>query len=318
MNNLALLDTLPSHLSKWGTGVLPASDRTSSVRHGDGLSVLDLGNCSLPFEAIQATFLSQKWSHLRSLTLHSNPLVLTHPDFATLLQESSTLPNLQIIDSKRIVQRKRQGEIQESKIERRRREKKEKKRMTGANAKETSGAMRVWGGAKDERDTIASTRGEATSKIVDPIGEAPNDSAKAGKRKRLSKPTTESAQSDERPRVLDKDTEAIPKARKRVKRNKESLADQSEQPAQPTTATIPSHSIHIPEPPKTSKRREAPSTDNGGKGVQQDRSDPKAPDGTKGKARKGPGGKVETVAQSAGGVDLKNVFAKPSIDLGGW
>jgi hypothetical protein len=321
MNNLALLDALPPHLSKWGTGVLPTTDRISTVRHGDGLQVLDLGNCSLPFAAIQATFLSQKWSHLRSLTLHSNPLVLTHPDFATQLQESDTLPNLQIIDSKRIVQRKRQGEIQESKIERRRREKKEKRRMTGANAKESSGSMRVWGGAKEEGEAVqtSSKRPDSTPSAAASPSDVASGPVKSGKRKRPSKSTADPSPSDERVKapVPKMTNEVARETPKRVKRSKDSLPDKQEQIAKPAVATTPSQSTAIMAPSKA-KRSERSQADHDKKPVQTDSFDHKVPDDPKGKSRKGQGGKVETVAQSAGGVDLKNVFAKPSLDVGGW
>lgn len=154
MNNLLHLTSLPAHLPHWGTGDMSLAGRSaagpSNLQLGDGLEVLDLGNCSLSFEAISPIFglstgtTKVEWQYLRSLSLHSNPLAITHPDYNGLLQSSPALPNLQIIDAKRVVERKRKGEVQESKVDRRRREKKEEKmKPSGTNV--TSGKMRTWG-----------------------------------------------------------------------------------------------------------------------------------------------------------------------------
>lgn len=172
MNNLPLLTSLPSHISAWGTGDLSLTRKprandadsdsdqpgeSSTVRRGEGLEVLDLGNCSLPYGAIEGVFLkpkSAKWAHLRSLTLHSNPLGTTHPNYSELLQASALLPNLQIVDAKRVVERKRKGEVSESKKERMARERRENKmKPSGANVGGT-GAMRKWGGEADEREEV--------------------------------------------------------------------------------------------------------------------------------------------------------------------
>ncbi|MDN8996924.1 hypothetical protein Q0P57_13720, partial [Staphylococcus aureus] len=92
---------------------------------------LDLGNCSLPFTAVSKIFglagksKTPQWGNLRSLTLRANPLALEKEDYAELLQASADLPKLQIIDSRRVVERKRKGETPETKAERRARERKE-------------------------------------------------------------------------------------------------------------------------------------------------------------------------------------------------
>ncbi|ORY29688.1 hypothetical protein BCR39DRAFT_531650 [Naematelia encephala] len=173
MNNLPQLTSLPSHIVSWGTGDMSlannksgnstevgSSSSLSSRKVGDGLEVLDLGNCSLTFDAASKIFgLAPKlhtknknkdaWSHLRSLSLHSNPLATTHPDYTDLLQASSDLPNLQIIDTKRVRERKRKGQVQESKEERKAREKRQRKMQpTGANA--GGGKMRSWGAEAGE------------------------------------------------------------------------------------------------------------------------------------------------------------------------
>ncbi|KAK8850422.1 hypothetical protein IAR55_004340 [Kwoniella newhampshirensis] len=158
MNNLPQLTSLPPHVTTWGTGNLSqvgkGGEDGGSNRLGDGLEVLDLGNCSLPYTAISTVFglstsLSKKqtsslWSHLRSLSLHSNPLAITHPNYSELLQGS--LPKLQIIDAKRVVERKKKGQVSESKYDKKQRERKEgKMKPSGANVR--SGAiMRQWGG----------------------------------------------------------------------------------------------------------------------------------------------------------------------------
>ena len=313
MNNLALVDVIPSHMAKWGTGRLPANEHTSASRQGDGLEVLDLGNCSLPFSAVQAAFLSKTWSHLRSLSLHSNPLAISHPDYATLLQDSETLPKLQIIDSKRIVQRKRKGEVQESKIERRRREKKEKKRMTGANARETTGTVRVWGGSgeqsssKSAADGIKLDQATGTANTSDAaIDDVAQKSDKKRKRK-VDATITAAPKSDARAPIASLEVYATPpteKKRKRVKSAKKEVGNVQHN-VNDTLSTTRDET-------KSSKSI-IPSASN-------------LPDpSTQRPKRKVDDGKVETVAKSAGGVDLTKVFGKPpkkdddgGLGVGGW
>jgi hypothetical protein len=317
MNNLALVDVIPSHMAKWGTGRLPANEHTSASRQGDGLEVLDLGNCSLPYSAVQDAFLAKTWSHLRSLSLHSNPLAISHPDYATTLQDSETLPKLQIIDSKRIVQRKRKGEVQESKIERRRREKKEKKRMTGANARETTGPVRVWGDGGGRSNAVDTTTAENP---VDITSGSAGTSAAAGdvqlksdkKRKRNADTATPAPlASDARPPIVRPDAETTApteKKRKRVKSAKKEVA--------PTRQDLGNT---VPTTQDTDGRQEKPTKPD--ISTPSSSADPSA----KRPLRKADGGKVETVAKSAGGVDLSKVFGKPQKDddngglgVGGW
>lgn len=313
MNNLALVDVVPSHMAKWGTGRLPANEHTSASRQGDGLEVLDLGNCSLPFSAVEAAFLSKNWSHLRSLSLHSNPLAISHPDYATLLQDSETLPKLQIIDSKRIVQRKRKGEIQESKIERRRREKKEKKRMTGANARETTGTVRVWGGSGEQPTSKSAADG---IKLDQAAGTANTSDAATDdvvlksdqKRKRKVDATTLAAPNpDATAPIASLEVDATPpteKKRKRVKSAKKEVGN-AQHNVNDTLSTTRDET-------KSSKSI-IPSASN-------------LPDpSTQRPKRKVDDGKVELVAKSAGGVDLTKVFGKPpkkdddgGLGVGGW
>ncbi|WVW80975.1 hypothetical protein I302_102966 [Kwoniella bestiolae CBS 10118] len=152
MNNLPLLTDLPPHIVTWGKGPLSLVGKKEN-EYGDGLEVLDLGNCSLSFESVKIIFgLSSypgkkgvRWDHLRSLSLHSNPLTSTTPNYVELLQNSEGLPNLQIIDAKRIIERKRKGEISERKIKHR--EKGAKPKPSGSNMTENK-EMRKWGGAE--------------------------------------------------------------------------------------------------------------------------------------------------------------------------
>jgi hypothetical protein len=309
MNNLALVDVIPPHMVKWGTGRLPANEHTSASRQGDGLEVLDLGNCSLPFSAVQAAFLSKTWSHLRSLSLHSNPLAISHPDYATLLQDSETLPKLQIIDSKRIVQRKRKGEVQESKIERRRREKKEKKRMTGANARETTGTVRVWGGTGDQSSSKSAADGNKLDQSTDIANAsvATDDvKQKSDKKKKRKLDTIIPSISDARASIvpLDADiTAPTEKKRKRVKSAKKEVSSVSQSIDDLPTTRDDTKSTK----PITSTTSKVP--------------DPS----TQRPKRKADDAKVETVAKSAGGVDLGKVFGKPpkkdddgGLGVGGW
>lgn len=202
MNNLPLLTSLPSHIRSWGTGDLSSvkihstggeasSTHNSNQRFGEGLEVLDIGNCSLPYEAISLFLPAQNakskskaktktsesqsgssstWSNLRSLSLHSNPLCISHPTYSEDLQASDLLPKLQIIDAKRIVERKRKGEVSESREERLRRERRENKmKPSGANV--GGGKMRSWGAEKD---------GEANVKSAGEALEADAETARTG------------------------------------------------------------------------------------------------------------------------------------------
>ncbi|AAW41124.1 hypothetical protein CNA05900 [Cryptococcus deneoformans JEC21] len=167
MNNLPNLTILPSHISSWGKGDMSVvgKGQGGSPQYGDGLQVLDLGNCSLAYHAIASLFgltASKRkplWPHLRSLSLHSNPIATTHPQYSELLQASPDLPNLQIIDAHRVVERKRKGERSESKADRRARERKEgQMKPSGANV--GSGKMRKWGQvtkAEEDGDTKQAT-----------------------------------------------------------------------------------------------------------------------------------------------------------------
>lgn len=317
---MALLEQLPRHIATWGTGILPISDHTSTARTGDGLEVLDLGNCSLPFSVIKTYFLGQDWPQLRSVTLHNNPLAVTNPDYAELLRDSDRLPKLQIIDAKRVVERKRKGEVQESKMDRRRREKKEKRRMTGANAGGVVENMRIWGGRDLARETGDSTATLPVDATALDQGFASNVAdIERKKRKRPTRdqvpPTAAADLALSEARSLSSDVVERIEHKKRKRSSKPQQESQKipttesgdrrattkqEHPgpelvASAPTATIPSQSSSLP---KEAKRKSIKRTE---------------------------GGKVETIRSSAGGVDLKKVFVKPtatndtgSLGLGGW
>lgn len=331
LNNLALLEQLPRHLATWGTGTLPASEHTSTTRSGDGLEVLDLGNCSLPFSVIKTVFLAQDWPQLRSVSLHSNPLAVTNPDYAEILRDSDRLPKLQIIDAKRVVERKRKGEVQESKIDRRRREKKEKRRITGANTRGDNENMRVWG-SKD-KDAVKQSDGvvppAVTPKTKDgkvaAVSESSEDQPKKRKRsireaepdiqakKEVSSVVVPVAAGD-----IESESAGANKKRKRSKTSKG--AETKDAPAVPKHATksatdkskaIATATATVPVPAATSVPPQiAPLA--------------KANE-TKRKPKRSEGGKVETVKSSAGGVNLNEVFTKPKaqddaggLGVGGW
>lgn len=166
-NNLARLATLPAHLPQWGTGDLALAGKTgastSATKLGDGLEVLDLGNCSLSYAAVSGVFglaatahatkKAAKWPHLRSLTLRANPLAVEQPAYAEQLQASTDVPKLQIIDARRVVERARAGEVQESKKDRKARERVAKKaRPTGANEHAGAKVMRTWGAGDEAKE----------------------------------------------------------------------------------------------------------------------------------------------------------------------
>ncbi|WVQ70746.1 hypothetical protein IAR50_000268 [Cryptococcus sp. DSM 104548] len=156
MNNLPSLTSLPAHISSWGKGDMSLVGKGGDEKQfGDGLLVLDLGNCSLDYQSVAPLFgltpskRKPLWPHLRSLSLHSNPLSTSHPTYSELLQASPDLPNLQIVDAHRVKERKRKGEVQESKWEKKGRERRVgRERPTGAN--EAGGKMRKWGAEADQ------------------------------------------------------------------------------------------------------------------------------------------------------------------------
>ncbi|WWC98695.1 hypothetical protein V866_005588 [Kwoniella sp. B9012] len=182
MNNLPLLTQLPPHIVNWGKGNLDKVGKGKNEdKFGDGLEVLDLGNCSLSFDSIKTIFNlgsssssnssgtkgKNRWNHLRSLSLHSNPLTTTHPNYVEMLQNhSGVLPNLQIIDAKRVIERKRKGEISEKKLKH---NKEKKAKPSGSNVTIMSGEMRKWGSGKQDngesKDAIEG-EGEGEDEIV--------------------------------------------------------------------------------------------------------------------------------------------------------
>lgn len=174
-NNLPRLTSLPPHLPTWGTGSLSQVGKKDVA--GDGLEVLDLGNCSLPLSAIQKVFLGKsaiggaKFPHLRSLTLSANPLCLEAENYATQLQDSPQLPKIQIIDTKRLVERKRAGMQPETKRERKQRERAEGKRKpTGANVDSSARKMRTWGAGAEEGEKAAEERSKKERKAAEAEG----------------------------------------------------------------------------------------------------------------------------------------------------
>lgn len=318
LNNLALLDKLPSHISTWGTGTLPASERSTARRDGDGLEVLDLGNCSLPYSTIEAIFLRKTWPHLRSLSLHSNPLAVSHPDYADLLQDSDTLPNLQIIDAKRVVERKRKGEVQETRLERRRRLKKEGRQSTGSNARIMTDKARMWGGKAvtnegkaDNGESSAAPAADASDRVV---SESRRADALGRKRKRQRAETT------------DLDATATPRAIERSEDNRPAPTGLSDFPSENSkrrrrtknhSSTEQSTLIESPAPVKSSGMPAATSSIDIGSA--------KAGSLPHGKRPRAVAAKVETIVDSSGGVNLKDVLGKPKLDegsgslgVGGW
>lgn len=320
LNNLPLLDSLPVHISTWGKGELPLSERTSAARHGDGLEVLDLGNCSLPFSTVEALFLGRDWPHLRSLSLHSNPLALSHPDYSATLRDSNRLPNLQIIDAKRVVERKRKGEVQETRLEKRRREKMEKRRMTGANAKIVTDKSRVWGGEKLADDSgalephsstsIPSATAETSGELDDREGTSTDRKKRKRSGKKIEKDASLVASTPDpaQAAALPADDGGLRKKRKRVKGGNDALKPDT--PA--VRPAAPASKPKRPDAGESSTVAKAPHA--------------QAAVVTKAKpSRKAEGGKVEVVAKSAGGVNLKEAFARPKdqeqgggLGLGGW
>ena len=160
MNNLPLLTSIPVHMRTWGTGPMSQVKETDE-RNGAGLEVLDLGSCSLSSSVLEE-FTKKDWSNLRSITLHHNPLALKNPEFATKLQESTkTLPKLQIIDTKRVVERRRKGEPGMTKKDKKKRDKKSGPSGTNNILQRKN---REWGAPNGEESGEASSDAEVAPK----------------------------------------------------------------------------------------------------------------------------------------------------------
>jgi hypothetical protein len=334
MNNLPYLSSLPPHLATWGTGdlslVKPSEDSSSIIKRGDGLEVLDLGNCSLKDTALSLFIppsntpstkskgpLAARWPHLRSLSLHSNPLTTTTPEYATLLQSSTDVPSLQIIDARRVVERKRKGESVVSKLERRANERKEKRaKPSGANVG-SMGKVRAWGVGETGDGTepvavVEKATGQDKKRKVE--GEekkekkrkrhhedVPVDAATAPQRATKSK-------AEAKVKADDQATSSVPvlPAGERISKKSKPLgAGQPSQPVPVDPSTLPADTQRKPKKSETAVV-----------GVIEV---PKEASGKKGKS-----GKRSGEAGASAALDLKQVFGKKDEDegtglgVGGW
>lgn len=305
--------------------MLPASEHVLTPRRGDGLEVLDLGNCSLPFSTVEAVLLHKKWPHLRSLSLHSNPLAVSNPEYAAQLRDSDKLPNLQIIDAKRVVERKRKGEIQETRLERRRRLKKERGRSTGSNAKVLPDKSRTWGGTtvggEGSEDVSVSERVNSSAGLSDAgISGTPSGILERKRKRRREEQRHPTAAPDslgptkEAPSTstVSKDgANSSGKKRKRAKHRNEALE----------TTLVDNKTIGNEK--RTASRFPPDSAPS--KNDLDSRGESQPVRSTSRPGAKAQGGKVETIIKSAGGVNLKDILSKPKIQqgpgdlgLGGW
>ena len=313
MNHLPLLTTLPPHLAAWGTGDLSQVGKTGQ---GEGLEVLDLGNCALSTEAANPFFhpASKTWAHLRSLTLRGNPLAETDPEYVEQLQEA--LPGLQIVDSKRVRERKRAGEKQETKEEKRAREKKESKmRPSGANAGPiVGGKKRAWGevdkvddgeGEESEPRQTASRHMEPRHK--DKSGERASKEKEQRKRRKreYENAVAEPVESEKgKPKI-----KAPPKDKKKAS---VAVAPKHTAPVPPTRApatVVPEKSTPAVADPSTAKPF-APRASKTETSVVQVIDVPRSSDQPKKGSKKG---KHAAAAKEAGGVDLRAAFAAPAV-----
>ncbi|GFZ48197.1 hypothetical protein JCM24511_05945 [Saitozyma sp. JCM 24511] len=376
MNNLPLLSSLPAHISSWGTGDLslvgkgggatltssrsgggPAeiaatASLAGSSRKGDGLEVLDLGNCSLTFEAVSTIFsLSQPsssssstksksptWPHLRSLSLHSNPLGVSHPNYPDLLQASAALPDLQIIDAKRVRERKRKGEVSESKADRKMREKREKTmRPSGANM--GGGKMRSWGGDGDgegdgdgdgqgedgrgegEGEGIGREQGEGDGGVKKGGAAGGGDKGKSKKKRRRE---------DGHDTGVGVAVEVGPGPTDRAESKRPKHGDHKRAKSTTVTATAPTGTVDdtVATPVNRAGKNEssvlqvievgtAPEEESTGKAGKGGREGKEGKDKSKAKKEKGGKVKVEQGAKSKGGVDLREVLTKPQAESAG-
>ncbi|WVQ86054.1 hypothetical protein IAT38_008222 [Cryptococcus sp. DSM 104549] len=279
MNNLPALTSLPPHISLWGKGNMSLVGKgkdESTPQLGDGLQTLDLGNCSLSFQAISGLFglaptagkRRPTWAHLRSLSLHSNPIASTHPKYAELLQASPDLPDLQIIDAKRVVERKRKGMVSETKGDKRARERKEgKMKPSGANVGGTK--MRTWGKEKEKEDGgsdgEAGSAGEgdadegdkpaAKKQKKDKAGKGEEKERKEKREKNERKPETVSKKRKHGEPVAEAEAEAAHKRKKRT----HSKAVPTAAPSTPAPAAVPAPPVTDPTDALRAPAPEAPS-----------------------------------------------------------
>ena len=183
--------------------------------------------------------------------------------------------------------------------------------MTGANARETTGTVRVWGGTGEQSSSKSAADGNKPNQSTDVAHAslATNDVVQKldKKKKRKLDDTTTPSISDARAPIVPLDAEitaSTEKKRKRVKSVKKEVSNVSQSVGEvlPTTRDETKSSKPIT---STTSKLPDPSTQ---------RSKRKADDA-----------KVETVAKSAGGVDLTQVFGKPQnkdddggLGVGGW
>ena len=324
MNHLPLLTTLPPHLAAWGTGDLSQVGKTGQ---GEGLEVLDLGNCALSTEAANPFFhpASKSWAHLRSLTLRGNPLAETDPEYVEQLQEA--LPGLQIVDSKRVRERKRAGGKQETREEKRARERKEAKmRPSGANAGSiVGGKKRAWG----EVDKVDDGEGEES----EPRQTEPRHKDKSGERvsqgkEQRKRRKREYENSVAEPGESENGKPKIKAPPKDKKKTSVAVAPKHTAPVPPTRApatTVPEKSTPSVANPSTAKPS-APRANKTETSVVQVIDVPRSSDRPKKGSKKG---KHAAAAKEAGGVDLRAAFAAPAapkfttesgigLGVGGW
>ena len=169
MNDLPFLNAIPSHMSAWGTGEMPAIEQhrdssnhsktstTEVSRRGLGLQSLDIGRCAITYEMLSQAFgldvsasgTSSRWLNLRSLTVLGNPLCSSHPEYSSSFLSADTLPKLQIVDNKRI--KERHHKIQTLENGGASKTAKMTDRRSGSNR--AKGEMREWGTATGNEPT---------------------------------------------------------------------------------------------------------------------------------------------------------------------
>lgn len=349
MNNLPLLTALPPHLLQWGTGSMSRLEPTDT-RSGLGLEALDAGNCSL-HAAVIDLFKTARLPHIRSITLHHNPLELTVPDYPAKLQALGTMPRLQIVDNKRVVERKQHDAEAAKKAKKAKRKDKAKVKMTGFNAKET-GNKRDWGvemqtGDEGQQGGQGEEDGGSDSAAKEKMGykDVLKDGGKDKKRKR----GIEADEGQKRSSKVSEETKG--KRRKNDQDDKGKSTDRTKSssgggllapstgspiaPAKPTT-TAPASTAKMADPSTltSAHAKRHSKNETGVFGVVEVASanlaGSRGPKKDRGKREKRKGDKfMEEPLQSAsdgakgstGGVDLKSVFAKSNdtgLGVGGW
>lgn len=300
----------------------------SDSRRGLGLESLDVGSCSLD-EKVLSLFKSARMPNLRSLTLHHNPLTTTKPDYVEALQGYGSMPKLQIVDNKRVVEKKKHEPVPKKSKNKKR--DKEKARPTGTNDAGTT-KMRQWGDGTKEGDDGA----EKDITTVKGYKDIVKDGSKEKKRKRgvdaeIGEGTTTTPKSanvggkgESTPKSHASTGKEDRSASKRAKHDSEAVKSKSVKVAS-SNVPMPSTKAADPSALTSDKAHRHSQNETGVYGVVEVGHGVESAKASKGKREKRKGASKLDDASAApptsGGIDLKAMFNKSDetgLGVGGW